>query len=239
MGVNTGVIETSYASGAVGTIGYVTAGGGLIGYTGDSGSISNCYATGAVQGAGSQIDVGGLVGANSMPISSSYSTGAVTAAAGSRIGGFVGYDSPQSGIANAYWDTTTSGITDPSQGAGNMPNDPGITGLTTTQLQSALPAGFDPAVWSHRPSINGGLPYLLGEPTATITDSDHWPRTASMLRRTVVLTGRGSRFCSCLLEIGCHWPRSVLFVCRIYRDNAGFVGAPASGSTDGISIVIS
>jgi hypothetical protein len=34
--------------------------------------------------------------------------------------------------------------------------------LTTIQLQSGLPTGFDPSIWGEDPSINGGLPYLLG-----------------------------------------------------------------------------
>jgi hypothetical protein len=33
--------------------------------------------------------------------------------------------------------------------------------LTTEQLQSGLPAGFDPTIWGENAGINGGLPYLL------------------------------------------------------------------------------
>ena len=68
------------------------------------------------------------------------------------------------GLSGNYWDTTTSGITNLSQGAGSPANDPGITGETTAQLQAALPAGFDPAIWAENPSINGGLPYLIANP---------------------------------------------------------------------------
>jgi hypothetical protein len=59
---------------------------------------------------------------------------------------------------------TTSGITNPSQGAGNVSNQPHITGLTTAQFQAGLPTGFDPTTWGEDPSINGGLPYLLALP---------------------------------------------------------------------------
>ena len=39
-----------------------------------------------------------------------------------------------------------------------LANNPGITGLTTAQLQSGLPAGFNPSIWAESASINGGLP---------------------------------------------------------------------------------
>ena len=67
-------------------------------------------------------------------------------------------------IGNSYWDLDTSGISDPSQGAGSPANDPGITGLTSAQLQSGLPSGFDPAVWARSPRINNGFPYLINNP---------------------------------------------------------------------------
>jgi hypothetical protein len=49
-------------------------------------------------------------------------------------------------------------------GAGNIANDPGITGQTTAQLQAGLPAGFDPSIWAEDPGINNGLPYLIANP---------------------------------------------------------------------------
>jgi hypothetical protein len=67
-------------------------------------------------------------------------------------------------FSDTYWDTTTSGITDPSKGAGNKKNDKGIEGLTTAQLRSGLPDGFSGTVWGEKSSINGGLPYLLAKP---------------------------------------------------------------------------
>ncbi len=98
-------------------------------------------------------------------IATSYSTGAITSGGGSDIGGLVGYDGNGSqDIVDAYWDTTTSGITNLSQGAGNIANDPGIAGLTTTQLQSGLPSGFSPTIWKEKSRINGGLPYLVANP---------------------------------------------------------------------------
>jgi hypothetical protein len=67
-------------------------------------------------------------------------------------------------FTDGYWDFDTSGITDPSQGAGTPPNDPGITGLTSQELQSGLPAGFRAKIWAQNKSINNGFPYLVANP---------------------------------------------------------------------------
>jgi hypothetical protein len=137
--------------------------GGLVGFNGDHGNIVNCNATGSAS-VGAAYGAGGLVGANAWTISSSYSTGAPTST-GAAVGGSMGFDESQTGsLSNVYWDTTTSGITNLSQGAGSPANDPGITGETTAQLQAGLPAGFDPTIWAENPNINGGLPYLIANP---------------------------------------------------------------------------
>jgi hypothetical protein len=100
-------------------------------------------------------------------IMNSYAGGSVTqsrAANESLMGGLVGDDPSKAGdISNTYWDLD-HGVTNPQRGAGNKKNDPGITGLTTQQLQSGLPAGFDPAVWSEDPGRNHGLPFLRDVP---------------------------------------------------------------------------
>jgi hypothetical protein len=67
-------------------------------------------------------------------------------------------------LANTYWDLDASGINDPARGAGDPSNDPGITGLTSSQFKSGLPAGLDPAIWGQNASINDGYPYLLANP---------------------------------------------------------------------------
>ena len=165
-----GVIEKSFATGAVtATKSYYNLLGGLAGV--NYGRISNSYSTGAVTG-GSE-DFGGFVGFNQSifqfgllcapnSILTSYSTGQVHGAP--NRGGFLGYDDTPGCQTNSYWDTDTSGITNLSQGAGNIPNDHGITGLSTSQFQSGLPAGFDPTVWTENSSINNGLPYLINNP---------------------------------------------------------------------------
>lgn len=160
VGSNVGSIEKSYSTGAVtggGTHGY----GGLVGE--NYATIENAYATGSVTGKG-QAAVGGLVGVNFGTIEKTYSTGAVTADRGS-LGGLIGIDQSTAGhISSSYWDLETSGVGDPSEGAGNVANDPGITGLSTAQFQSGLPAGFDPSVWNEDGVTNGGYPYLIANP---------------------------------------------------------------------------
>ena len=160
-----GAAAESFATGPV-IAGNNSMVGGLAGGTGSE-PISNSYATGSVS-AGSNSSAGGIFGwftGNGGLISDVYSTGSVTAGLGSFIGGFVGADRSGGGeIAHTYWDTTTSGITNPGQGAGNIDNDPGIAGLTTSQLQSGLPDGFSSSIWGENANRNGGLPYLLRVP---------------------------------------------------------------------------
>jgi hypothetical protein len=167
VGDNEGVIEQSYATGAVSggsglrhSDNHVWV-GGLAGHS--RGQVFWSYATGSVS-VGDQGYAGGLVGdSDCLSLIQSYSIGQISAAGGgSESGGFVGSASgPTSPNTHNYWDTETSGK---DEGTGNESNVPGITGLTTAQLQSGLPAGFDPTIWGLSPSINNGLPYLLALP---------------------------------------------------------------------------
>ena len=160
--LNHGSISVSYASGSVAqSTGSDSKIGGLVGYNYDEGTIANSYATGAVTG-NSRAKVGGLAGQGSKSIKNSYATGMVTAGSRSKVGGLIGdLIDPTTTVTNSYWDTTTSGIANASQGAGNVSDAPGITGLSSTQLEAGLPAGFSSTIWGETPSINGGLPYLL------------------------------------------------------------------------------
>jgi len=142
----------------------LVAAGGLIGATtGAQGStllVENSYAIGNAT-AGVSAEVGGLVGlAYTGTFQTSYSTGVPSAGAKGLVGGYAGLEKSGSNAANAYWDTTTSGLTQPvGKGSGE-----GITGLTTAQLQSGLPSGFDPTIWAESPTVNNGLPYLIANP---------------------------------------------------------------------------
>lgn len=171
---NGGNIDQTYATGDVsGGDGSET--GGLVGFSVfdfTPNAITNSYARGAVtaDGAGTALSdprVGGFIGTNSTTaISASYSTGAPSATGTSPlVGGFVGEDDAATGAnTNDYWNKTTSGITNPSQGAGDPANDPGITGLTAAQMRAGLPAGFDSAIWAETAGVNFGLPYLIALP---------------------------------------------------------------------------
>jgi hypothetical protein len=161
---NEGSIANSFATGAVTDGGAGAANiGGLVGYNGSTGSITNSYATGASSAYSGSI--GGLIGQNYGSVVSTYSTGSVQGTGdGVSLGGFVGSDYTSGGISASYWDTTTSGVTNLSDGAGNIAYDPGITGLTSEQFQSGLPAGFDPKTWTENQNVNDGLPYLIPNP---------------------------------------------------------------------------
>ncbi|HEY3639203.1 MAG TPA: GLUG motif-containing protein, partial [Rhizomicrobium sp.] len=160
VGLNQGVLVRSYAIGSVTEYsGSNSATAGLVGETYSTSQISDCYATGNASGNAA----GGLIGVNDGAIENSYSTGEPSGVDGT--GGLLGADGSATGsLTNTYWNTTTSGITNLSQGAGNIANDPGITGLTTQQLQSGLPAGFDPSIWGESANVNNGMPYLLANP---------------------------------------------------------------------------
>ena len=163
-----GPIDQSYATGSViGRNGVKV--GGLVGYS-FGGIITNSYATGAISGA-NNASVGGLIGTSadsdfhSNPVlTDSYSTGSVSGGSGATVGGLIGQDAADAENSNNYWDMDTSGINDPHQGAGNVRNDKGITGLTTEQFLAGLPKGFKNKVWSEKAPLNAGFPYLIDDP---------------------------------------------------------------------------
>jgi filamentous hemagglutinin family protein len=177
---NVGSLEQVFAVGAV-TGGTNTVVGGLVGVNGalapsskfgspgPVGSIKDAYATGAASGGSGSI-VAGLAAINDGVIKTSYSAGAVS---GGTTGGLVAKNNssfqladlaipsivdqngspvplqPGSGtITNSYWNTETSGQTSSAGG----------TGMTSRQLASGLPTGFDPAVWTILPDPS--FPFL-------------------------------------------------------------------------------
>jgi hypothetical protein len=166
VGENDGTISSSYASGSV--VGKDTRSsnfGGLVGL--EKGLIDSSYATVSVTDGRKnccESQFGGLVGENDKNgrVQRSYTTGEIRG--GSEAGGLVGFDGAAPGnIVHSYWNLD-KGVNNPDQGAGNVENDPGITGLTTQQFLSQLPKGFDPQIWGQSPSINNGYPYLLANP---------------------------------------------------------------------------
>ena len=161
VGAGGGAIDQSYSEVDVTATGdqnsYAYAGG--IGGGGFSGTVTNSYAIGS---ATAYTEAGGLCGGCQPNINSFYSLVGVGHATFS--GGVIGWSGGGGTAAAAYWDLDTSGISNPHQGAGDIPDYPGITGLTDAQLKSGLPAGFDPNIWGQKKSINNGYPYLLANP---------------------------------------------------------------------------
>ena len=135
--------------------------GGLIGYNIGHAVIENNYALGSITGTDAYL--GGLIGFTWEYSNASLNYASVAESSGiyaSYMGGLIGIDSQPGFFHKSYWnDTVGPGIASGSPGA-----DPGIKGLSDAQLKAALPAGFDPAVWAQKPSINGGLPYLIETP---------------------------------------------------------------------------
>lgn len=173
-GNSEGSIVRSFATGAVsqernkrgGRAGH-KHGPKLGGLTGASqGLIQDSYATGSVSGAkGAVGGVTGVMNPSGGVLRQVYATGALALRGGGYLGGVIGLDySEADAKTNAYWDLGTSGVADTSKGAGNTAFDKGLKGLTTGQLKSGLPKGFDPAVWDQSASVNDGYPYLLANP---------------------------------------------------------------------------
>lgn len=193
-GTNSGTIALSWATGAVSNFGgahaahYNPPSGGLVAI--NDGAIDRSWTTSAVdggfgnQGEGSSayVLVGGFVAINHGAVSNSYAGGSAKGQVigytagfaeenqeagtintsythtsvdchGCGVAGFLKFECP-AGASN-YWDTTV----EQTQAV-----CAGLTGLTTTQFKSGLPAGFDPLVWGHDAAINGGYPYLLDNP---------------------------------------------------------------------------
>jgi filamentous hemagglutinin family protein len=110
VGYNLGNIDTSYASGTVGSGGTSVAElGGLVGS--NAGRVTNSYATGAVNGAGPTQYLGGLVGSNGSTgyIGNSYATGAVGGSGGSvrYAGALVGFNNGGT-VAASFWKNSVS-----------------------------------------------------------------------------------------------------------------------------------
>jgi hypothetical protein len=175
-----GYVDHDFATGSVKTrYGRI---GGLLGIA--YRSVKNSFATGSVQARSKRVVAGGLIGqVYNISITNSYATGDVTgtgpyeggfigrAGGGTVIsqayaighmdsgGGFAGCGFSPGSATATYWDTDTAGV---PNGDGCVSGSSG--GLTTEQFTSGLPPGFDPSIWAENPSINGGFPYLLGNP---------------------------------------------------------------------------
>ncbi|WP_182914236.1 OmpL47-type beta-barrel domain-containing protein [Paenibacillus sp. 1011MAR3C5] len=104
-GRNFGSVDQSYVTGAVNSSSGIDSGivGGLVGYNGIGGTITNSHAAGAVSGT---TYVGGLVGRNDDTVSISHANGTVNGT--SIVGGLVG-DNEGGIVSQSYATSTVSG----------------------------------------------------------------------------------------------------------------------------------
>ena len=152
VGMFSGTIERSYATGNISGLGYS---GGLIGNIWQSGTITNAYATGSVTGTS---HLGGLVGdiSNQATITNTYATGAVTVivtGSGDNVGGLIGFVA-NGVVTDSFWDSETTGQ---SQSAGGM--------AKSTQLmkEQATFASWDftvGGVWAIKSGSSISYPYF-------------------------------------------------------------------------------
>ena len=99
VGVNSGVVAASYATGSVSANGFANV-GGLVGVNEIEGKIITSYATGVVSGQGDNF--GGLAGVNSGVIAASYAAGNVSGEGFADVGGLVG-DNQYTGVITAVY----------------------------------------------------------------------------------------------------------------------------------------
>jgi len=172
---DSGTILRSWSSGAVsnrgGTHGsvYSPPSGGLVAV--NDGTIDRSWTTSAVDGgfgdegeanteyvlAGGSVKAGGPGWGTGFTeeneeagtIATSYTHASIDCD-GCKVAGFIMHDCPVG--ASNYWDKSVEPTQAPCAG---------LTGLTTAEFKSGLPADFDPAVWGHDATINDGYPYLL------------------------------------------------------------------------------
>lgn len=154
VGQNSGLIGESHTEGKM-----IGAQAGGIACS-NSGTIRNSYSLTAVTGRNATPYPGGLVSQNLAggTIATSYAAGQVTAV--SNFGAIAGNNAGT--LTNDYWDIQYTGA-----GAGfgcGSGSCAGATALDHSQIQAALPGGFDPAIWALSPAVNGGWPYLIANP---------------------------------------------------------------------------
>lgn len=136
--------------------------GGLIG-SGFISDIVDSYSSAAINGLSSQ---GGLIGVSfSDIITSSYFSGTFADLTSANTGGLVGTTNGgrPTAMLNSYWNLDSTGVVR-SLGEGLISGN--AAGLPEVQLASALPAGFDPAIWGRSAAMNGGRPHLTWQVAA-------------------------------------------------------------------------
>lgn len=152
VGMFSGSIDNSYATGSVKGFGYS---GGLIGEIYRDGTVTDSYAIGAVTGTD---HLGGLIGSiyDKGTITNTYASGVVTvrtAGSGNNVGGLIGFNS-NGVVSYSFWDTETTGQ---SQSAG------GFGRSTQLMKQQGTFTNWDftvDDVWSIKSGSEISYPYL-------------------------------------------------------------------------------
>lgn len=155
VGRNSGTIRRGFSAGEVRATfssPSTTYLGGLVGWN-SGGNIYDSYSTAAVMGTGTYGYAGALVGVTGGgEIDGTYATGFVSlTGSNNTTGGLIGDGS--SDVTNSYWNTETTGQSTSTAGG---------TGMTTAQLTSGIPDGFNSNTWTNLQGLS--YPYLVGQP---------------------------------------------------------------------------
>jgi len=167
--LSSSTVTGTFATGAVEAAdGGDSRAGGLIGYVEAASNIARSHASGPVKGDATGMAAGLIGQHNGESADQVYSVGPVSSA-GATVGGLIANAFDGASITNAYWDTSTSGQATSDGGAG----------LTTAQLRTALPSGFD-GNWGNTPNLS--YPFL------TATDINFVAPLATLVRSNKVFT---------------------------------------------------
>ena len=157
VGGSQGIVVGCWSSGSVTGTRVV---GGLVGWSNNANAITTSYSTASATGTGtgtSSDHIGGLLGASQgAGVTNSYATGVVTRGTGSTatsVGGLMGSGGTSAGTAS-YYDTTTSGcVTGGTAGCTTSAGGSGVTGQTTSALQT--PVGYTGIYANWNANIDG------------------------------------------------------------------------------------
>ena len=157
VGYSRGLVVGCWSSGSVTGVRVV---GGLVGWSNNANAITTSYSTASATGTGtgtSSDHIGGLIGAcQSCGVTNSYATGVVTRGATSTatsIGGLMGSGGTSAGT-DSYYDTTTTGcVSGGTAGCTTSAGGSGVTGQTTSALQT--PVGYTGIYANWNANIDG------------------------------------------------------------------------------------
>ena len=156
IGGSRGLVVGCWSSGSVTGTRVV---GGLVGWSNNANAITTSYSHASATGTASTSSdhIGGLLGASQgAGVTNSYATGVVTRATGATttdVGGLMGSGGTSAGTAS-YYDTTTSGcVTGGTAGCTTSAGGSGVTGQTTSALQT--PVGYTGIYSTWNANIDG------------------------------------------------------------------------------------